>query len=66
MEKSRLLDAWVAAAAANSKALRGLSAKIGIVSRAEYKVVLGAIRKNRRRAEAARKAFEDHVAEHGC
>ena len=65
-EKTELVRAYSFAVADYSRAIGVLESNIGILRKAEYIEVRSAAEQYRQQAEAARRALDDHVAEHGC
>jgi hypothetical protein len=65
-EKERLLREYQTAAEDYSRAVRALSERSGVMSKASYIEIRDYSEAARAKAEAARNAMDRHVAEHGC
>ena len=65
-EKARLLQDYQTAAEDYSRAVRALSERSGVMSKAAYIEIRDYSETARAKAEDARNAMDRHIAEHGC
>jgi hypothetical protein len=65
-KKAILVRAYSQAASDYGRAVEVLNARMGVLSKDEYKTKRAFAEKSRVRAEKARDELDRHIAEHGC